>query len=106
MGTAPAITCSAESSQSARVAHRCAWRTADEAVRQAHLWATRADCELSALHVMAGAVPMHPLFPQLHEQDATAAVALERQLAERLSERINRCIGRDLDSSSVYVDFG
>jgi nucleotide-binding universal stress UspA family protein len=79
---------------------------ADEAVRQAHLWAMRADCELSALHVMAGAVPMHPLFPQLHEQDATAAVALERQLAERLSERINRCIGRDLDSSSVYVDFG
>ena len=79
---------------------------ADEAVRQAHLWATRTDCELSALHVMAGAVPIHPLFPQLHEHDATAAVALEKELAERLSERIQHCTGRNLDASSVHVDFG
>ncbi len=79
---------------------------ADEAIRQAHLWATRADRPMSALHVMAGAVPMHTLFPHLHEQDATAVVALERELGERLSVRIKSCTGRDLDASSVHVDFG
>ncbi len=80
--------------------------SADEAIRQAHLWASRAGCDLSALHVIAGAVPMHALFPHLHEQDATAVVALERELAERLSARIQRCTGRDLDASRVDVDFG
>ncbi len=79
---------------------------ADEAIRQAHLWATREDRELSALHVMAGAVPMHALFPQLHQTDANEIVALERDLAERLSERIRHCTGRNLDAARVHVDFG
>lgn len=79
---------------------------ADEAIRQAHLWATRCDHKLSALHVMAGAVPMHALFPQLNQQDANEVVALERDLAERLSERIRHCTGHNLDASRVHVDFG
>ena len=80
--------------------------SADEAIRQAQMWATHTGRELSALHVMAGAVPMHPLFPQLHEHDATAFVTLEKELAERLSARIQHCTGRDLDASRVHVDFG
>ena len=79
---------------------------ADEAICQAHHWAMNADRELSALHVVAGGVPEHPLFPQLHQRDVTEFVTLEKNLAERLAERVQRCTGRDLDASRVHVDFG
>jgi nucleotide-binding universal stress UspA family protein len=78
---------------------------ADEAIRQAHEWAIRSDRELSALHVM-GTAPMHALFPKLHVQDAAEFVTLEKELAERLSERIRRCTGREVQSSRVHVDYG
>lgn len=79
---------------------------ADEAICQAHSLATRAGRDFSALHVVAGGVFAHPLFPQLHQQDVTDVVTLERDLAERLSERIQRRTGRALDASRVHVDFG
>ena len=79
---------------------------ADVAIRQACKWAISANRELSALHVIAGGVPVHPLFPQLHQRDVTEVVTFERSLAERLSERIKGCTGLDIDASRVHVDFG
>ncbi len=81
-------------------------KAADEAICQAHHWAARAGRELSALHVVAGGVPEHPLFPQLNQRDVTDIVTLEQDLAERLAETVQRCTGCELDSSRVHVDFG
>lgn len=79
---------------------------ADEAIRQAQIWATRAGRELAAVHVVPGGVPLHPLFPQLHERDVGNVLALQKDLAEQLSERIQRIAGHSLEASRVHVDFG
>ncbi|MBN1606490.1 MAG: universal stress protein [Polyangiaceae bacterium] len=81
-------------------------RSADEALRQADAWARRQQAKLSALHVVREALPVHPLFPQRQQRDVTDLVALQRRLAQELSDRIQRLTERSPDDVDVDVDFG
>jgi nucleotide-binding universal stress UspA family protein len=81
-------------------------RAADEAIRQGHAWAAVRGAELQAVHAVAQALPMHPLFPQYQQRDVTDLVTLERSLGERLSDRIEELTAREPGTFRVDVAFG
>jgi nucleotide-binding universal stress UspA family protein len=79
---------------------------ADEAIRQAHEWATRHRAELVVCHIIPTLRRANPLFPQRNEADSIAAVDLERRVAELVVERVSQLTGRSPDAFGLLLDVG
>jgi nucleotide-binding universal stress UspA family protein len=79
---------------------------ADEAIRQAHQWATATGGELVVCHVVPTSLHANVLFPQDNEGNAFATVEWEKWAGEQVESRVVELTGRDPDSFKVTVDSG
>jgi nucleotide-binding universal stress UspA family protein len=79
---------------------------ADEAVRQAHEWATALGAELVVCHVVPARYLANPLFPQRNENDSLEAVEFERRAAELVTARVSELTGRSPEDFRLSMDIG
>jgi nucleotide-binding universal stress UspA family protein len=79
---------------------------ADEAIRQAHAWATRSAGELLVCHVIPARHRANPLFPHRNEPDALSTVELESRVAELVATRVTEITGRQPDAFRIVIDVG
>jgi universal stress protein E len=78
----------------------------DEAIRQADELARSAGAALALCHVVPDVQSIHPLFPQRHLAEATAAPALERMAHDALLERARTLVGRTPQEIETFVELG
>ena len=78
----------------------------DEAVRQAHILAEREDQPLHVCFVLPEALRVRALFPHLHQADAGDLMALERQAAGQVVQRVGQVTGRSGARYVVGIDAG
>lgn len=79
---------------------------ADEALRQADALARLAGSSLEVLHVVPSPLRSYPLFPHLHQREASALPGLVERAAVLLGERVRAATGRGPEESSLVVRDG
>ena len=80
--------------------------SADEAIRQAHEWATTIGADLVASFVIPQAIREESAFPPAYEDDAVALLELERRASDLVSDRVSALTRRGPDEFKVLVDGG
>jgi nucleotide-binding universal stress UspA family protein len=80
--------------------------SADEAVRQAHEWATSTGADLVASFVIPQAIREESAFPPAYADDAVALLELERRASELVSDRVSALTRRAPGEFKVLVDGG
>jgi universal stress protein E len=80
--------------------------SADEAVRQAHEWATSTGADLAACFVIPQAIREESAFPPAYADDAVALLELERRASALVSDRVSALTRRHQDEFKVLVDGG
>jgi nucleotide-binding universal stress UspA family protein len=80
--------------------------SADEAVRQAHEWATSTKADLVACFVIPQAIREASAFPPAYADDAVALLELERRASELVSDRVSALTRRNEGEFKVLVDGG
>ncbi len=79
---------------------------ADEALRQADALARLTGASLEAIHVVPSPLRSYPLFPQLHQREASELPGLIERAAELLGDRVAAVTGREPDDASLVVRDG
>jgi nucleotide-binding universal stress UspA family protein len=79
---------------------------ADEAIRQAHVFAEEASGELIACHAVHELLRYSPLFPQRAQSDLNALVEIEGKAAVAVEERVVAVTGRAPGSFTVHIMSG
>jgi nucleotide-binding universal stress UspA family protein len=78
----------------------------DEAVRQAHALAEREGQPLHVCFVLPEPLRVRALFPHLHQADTDDLLALERQAADQVAQRVGQLTGRSGGRYAVEIDAG
>jgi nucleotide-binding universal stress UspA family protein len=79
---------------------------ADEAIRQADVWARAAEARLAVCHVLPNPLRANPLFPELNARMAIAATTLAARAGRELEERVSALSGRGPGELEVRVEEG
>jgi nucleotide-binding universal stress UspA family protein len=80
--------------------------SADEAVREAHEWASRAGAELVACFVIPRTIRDESAFPPAYSDDSVALLELERRAAQVVRDRVSALTRRAEREFKVLVDGG
>jgi nucleotide-binding universal stress UspA family protein len=80
--------------------------SADEAIRQGHFFAEEAGGKLVVCHVVHELLRYSPLFPQRVQAETEALIAIERQAANAVEQRVVAVTGRASDSFEVNITTG
>jgi nucleotide-binding universal stress UspA family protein len=80
--------------------------SADEAIRQGHLIADEASSRLIVCHVVHEMMRYSPLFPQRVQAETEAVIAIERQAANAVEQRVMAITGRAPDAFEVNITMG
>lgn len=80
--------------------------SADEAVRQAHQWATSTGAGLVACFVIPQAIREQSAFPPAYADDAVALLELERRASDLVRDRVSALTRRGPGEFKVLVDGG
>ncbi|UQA61274.1 universal stress protein [Polyangium aurulentum] len=76
--------------------------SADEAIRQGHVIAGEAGGKLVVCHVVHEATRYAPLFPQRLQAETETLIAVERQAANAVEQRVSAVTGRSLDAPESF----
>lgn len=79
---------------------------ADEAIRQADRWARETQSGLLACHIVPYFLRSAPYFTQWQRKDSAALLELEKEAAERLTERVASVTQREPGSFDIFIDSG
>jgi nucleotide-binding universal stress UspA family protein len=79
---------------------------ADEALRQAHEWATAVDARLLVCHVVPNLMGANMLFPQRSIEQLDAQTELHRRASQALVDRVCEVTGRAAADFTPVVDDG
>jgi hypothetical protein len=80
--------------------------SADEAVRQAHEWATSTGAKLVVGFVIPPRIREESAFPPAHEDDSVALLELERRASDLVCDRVSALTRRKEGEFTVVVDGG
>jgi nucleotide-binding universal stress UspA family protein len=80
--------------------------SADEAIRQGHFYAEEAGGKLVVCHVVHELLRYSPLFPQRVQAETEALIAIERQAANAVEQRVSTVTGRASESFEVNITTG
>lgn len=79
---------------------------ADEAIRQGHVFAQEGGGRLVVCHVVHEVMRYSPLFPQRVQAETEALIAIERQAANAVEQRVTEVTGRAPDAFEVNITTG
>jgi len=80
--------------------------SADEAVRQAHEWATSTGAKLVIAFVIPSRIRKESAFPAAHEDDAVALLELERRASDLVCDRVSALTRRKEGEFTVVIEGG